>query len=51
MRHLHASLTSQLSVLLYVTIDSVLSYWATLLFTQVRPIDSGRAWLCVAGNA
>ena len=50
-RHLHASLTSQLSVFLYVVIDSVLSYWVTLLFTQVRPIDPGCAWLYASGNA
>ena len=50
-RHLHASLTSQLSAFFYLVIDSVLSYWVTLLFTQVRPMDPGHALSYRSGAA
>ncbi|KAK9827338.1 hypothetical protein WJX81_007442 [Elliptochloris bilobata] len=40
-RHLHASLTSQLSAFLYVVIDSLLSYWVSLLFTEVLKTHVG----------
>jgi len=36
-RRMHASLTSLLSAFVFLVVDSLLSYWVTLLFTEVRP--------------
>jgi len=36
-RRMHSSLTSLLSAFVFLVVDSLLSYWVTLLFTEVRP--------------
>ena len=35
-RRLHSSLTSLLSAFAFLIVDSLLSYWVSLLFTEVR---------------
>jgi hypothetical protein len=35
-RRMHSSLTSLLSAFVFLVVDSLLSYWVTLLFTEVR---------------